>query len=150
MILCKDSEACPVKKLHICCKGCDELSVCADACRAAMSETPCLAMEEVQEETGIAAFQSKETAVIQAMTNILKAKAKLEEQEKEIRKQFTTAMDAYGVKSFDNGLLKVTFVPATSRKGLDSKKLQKEHPEIYDAYQKETPVKASVRISLKE
>lgn len=148
MLLCKGGEDCPVKNMNLCCKGCSELHSCTFVCSDALNGKVC--PDEIPDEANaLAVFQQKEVAVIQAMTDVLKAKKKLDEQEAAIREQFTAAMDAYGVKTFESDLLKVTFTPATTRKGIDSTKLKKEHPEIFEAYQKETPVKASVRFTLK-
>lgn len=87
--------------------------------------------------------------MIQAMTDLLKQKKALEEQEKTVRAKLVEAMDAYGVKSFENELLKVTYVAATSKTTVDSKTLKKDMPDVYEKYSKTSPVAASVRISLK-
>ena len=44
--------------------------------------------------------------------------------------------------------LKFTYVKGSTRKTIDSKKLQEEEPNIYDKYLKETQVKGSIRTSI--
>ena len=60
------------------------------------------------------------------------------------------AMEEQGVKSFENDKIKITYVAPVTRKGIDTTRLKKEHPEIAEEYQKETTTKASVRITLKK
>ena len=52
-------------------------------------------------------------------------------------------------KSFENDDIKMTYIAATERKSIDSTKLKKEHPEIAEAYQKISQVKATVKIEIK-
>ena len=153
---CTDSkmEVCPVTNLPDCCLTCEQNELCADRCDTAKDHFMCqFAAEQPEnepEETGITVFESKAAAVIGAMVNLLEQKKALEKKEKEVRASLTKAMDKYGVKSFENDRLKVTHIEATTKKTLDSKKLKKDYPKIYDEYAKETNVSASVRIQLKE
>lgn len=146
---CK-SGGCPISGEEICCKGCDKLQTCESACEDALDlTTVCPDEADEPEQTALQQFQTKEVNVIQAMTDLLNQKKALEEQEKTVRAKLVEAMDAYGVKSFENELLKVTYVAATSKTTVDSKTLKKEMPDVYEKYSKTSPVAASVRISLK-
>lgn len=58
-------------------------------------------------------------------------------------------MDEFGIKSFENDILKVTFVEETTRTSIDSAKLKKDYPDIAEKYSKTSKVSASVRISVK-
>lgn len=147
---CNSGTTCPASGENLCCKECSKLQTCPDACEDAFDLTKACPDEvDEPEENPLTVFQTKETKVIQAMADLLKQKKALEEQEKEVRSKLVEAMDAYGVKSFENDILKVTFVAATSRTGIDSAKLKKEMPDIAAKYSKVTPVAASVKITLK-
>ena len=147
---CNSGTTCPASGENLCCKVCDKLQTCQDACEDVLDLTKvCPDEVDEPEETALMAFQRKETKVIQAMADLLTQKKSLEEKEKEIRSKLVETMDAYGVKSFENDILKVTYVAATSRTGIDSAKLKKEMPDVAAKYSKVTPVAASVKITLK-
>ena len=57
-------------------------------------------------------------------------------------------MGKEGVKTVDRGNLKITYVAPSSRTSVDSKKLEKEEPEIYKKYVKTTTVAGSIKITL--
>ena len=57
-------------------------------------------------------------------------------------------MEKEGVKTVDRGKLKITYVAPSTRTSVDSKKLQKEEPEIYKKYVKTTTVAGSIKITL--
>ena len=57
-------------------------------------------------------------------------------------------MEKEGVKTVDRGKLKITYVAPSSRISVDSKKLEKEEPEIYKKYVKTTAVAGSIKITL--
>lgn len=147
---CNSGATCPVSGKNICCKACDKLQSCTDACEDALNLTvTCPDELDELEETELQVFQRKEAAVIKAMADMLQQKKTLEEQEKKVRAKLVEAMDAYGVKSFENDLLKVTYVAPTSKTTIDSKALKKDLPDVAAKYSKTSPVAASVRISLK-
>ena len=57
-------------------------------------------------------------------------------------------MEKEGIKTVDRGNLKITYVAPTSRTSVDSKKLEKEEPEIFKKYVKTTNVAGSIKITL--
>ena len=57
-------------------------------------------------------------------------------------------MEKEGIKTVDRGNLKITYVAPSSRISVDSKKLEKEEPEIYKKYIKTTTVAGSIKITL--
>ena len=59
-------------------------------------------------------------------------------------------MEKEGIKTVDRGNLKITYVAPSSRTSVDSKKLEKEEPEIYKKYVKTTTVAGSIKITLME
>lgn len=86
--------------------------------------------------------------------NLIKS---IEEQKKqaearadELRTALMKAMEQNGVTQFETDLLKVTYVAQTVQERIDTTRLKKEHPEIAEAYKKQTQVKASLRITLRK
>lgn len=82
--------------------------------------------------------------------------ASLERQAKEIKKQqdsvkdsIIEAMQKYNVLKIDNDVLKIALIPEHTAEKFDSKTFRAENPDIYDSYVKLSPVKASVRITVK-
>jgi predicted phage-related endonuclease len=144
---CGAFELCVVTGTNVCCKGCEQLSTCGSACEDAFDLTR-TCPDEIEPETKLQVFQREQIQVIQNMVDLLKAKKQLEETEKSVRSKLTEAMNAYGVKSFEGNGLKVTFVAPTTKTSVDSKKLKKEHPDVYRECSKISNVSASVRISL--
>ena len=57
-------------------------------------------------------------------------------------------MEKEGIKTVDRGNMKITYVAPSSRTSVDSKKLEKEEPEIYKKYVKTTTVAGSIKITL--
>lgn len=57
-------------------------------------------------------------------------------------------MEKEGIKTVDRGNLKITYVAPSCRISVDSKKLEKEEPEIYKKYIKTTTVAGSIKITL--
>ncbi len=147
---CNSGILCPILGGNTCCKDCDKLQTCPDPCDDALDLTSICPDEVIEpEQTALQQFQTDESNVIQTMADLLRQKKVLEEQEKTVRAKLVEAMDTYGVKSFENDLLKVTYVAATSKTTIDSKSLKKDMPDVYEKYSKTSPVAASVRISLK-
>ncbi len=130
---------------NVCCEYCEKLSSCNLACQGSADGCD----YAFDDENALAVFEQKELDTIQAMAKMLQQKKELEEQEKAVRKQLVDAMDAYGIKSFENNLLKITYVAPTTRTSIDSKALKKEMPDIAEKYSKTSNVSASVKITLK-
>lgn len=153
MKICK-SGLCPVENVAKCCIFCDKKAICEDACQFC-NNSNCFNIQEI--ENSLAAFQSKEIALINAISNVETQKKALEEQSKALEEQSKTmrekllqAMEQYGVKKFENDILSVTYVAPTTRTTIDSTKLKKDMPEIAEKYSKTSNVKASIKITVKD
>ena len=81
----------------------------------------------------------------------LKAQLKeLEAQQASQKEAVMEFMVANSLKKWEvSDNLTFTYVEPTTRKSLDSKRLQAEYPELYEDYLKESEVKASLRITIK-
>lgn len=145
MKICK-IDVCPVHNVSRCCAFCDEKATCNERCPNC-DDVNCPDMVEVV--TTPAEFETKEVALINAITEIEKQKALLTKQSDDMRARLLEAMELYNVKSFENDVLKVTYVASTTRSSIDTTKLKKELPEVAEKYQKTSNVKASVKITVK-
>ena len=143
MIKCKND--CPQKKYQGCCSECHYISNCLEPCE----KDPQSCTDAVFEGTDLEVFQDKAAAVIQKITLLLMEKAKIDKAEKEMREQLQAAMDAYDIKSFENEVIKITYIEESTRNTVDSKKLKDQMPEIYEKFTKSSAVKAFVKIELK-
>jgi predicted phage-related endonuclease len=102
--------------------------------------------DETQE---VVPFQSKAMAIMQKIVDLNLQKKQLEAQDKDVRQQLEKVMGEYGIKQFENDLLKVTYVEPTTRATIDAKKLKEDLPAVAEKYTKRTTVKGSVRIEVK-
>lgn len=127
----------------ICCMECENIKECDYSCNE--NNTSC----GDYEDTELVTLDQRVPEVIKAITDLMTQKKQLEEQEKKMREKLQQTMEQCGVKAFENEYVKFTYVAPTERKSIDTTKLKKEHPEIAEAYQKVTKVKASVKIEVK-
>ena len=72
----------------------------------------------------------------------------LKEKVDKVKEVLYDTMGKEGVKTVDRGNLKITYVAPSCRTSVDSKKLEKEEPEIYKKYVKTTTVEGNIKITL--
>ena len=87
---------------------------------------------------------AKHIAEFERMAKEIKAK------EDTLKAAILAEMESKGVIKLETDELNITYVAPTERETLETKTLREELPDIYDAYVKISPVKASIRIKLKE
>ena len=152
MINCKQAmEDSPCKKL-CCCLECESKDKCDIVCSKVEEHEvtePKDCEDAIVDYAELVAFEEKTVAVIQAIADIATKKKELEDQDKKMREQLEAAMDQFNVKSFENDLIKITYVEPTTRINVDSAKLKKKYPEIFVECCKTSEVKGSVRITVK-
>lgn len=116
--------------------------------------------EYVKTEEELRELEQQKNEVLSRNSNIFMQIKKIEEQEKKIqetqkllKEKLTQAMqviyDKTDEKTFENELLKITFVPEYEKVIVDNKKLQEEFEEVYLQCLKKSKVKSSVRITTK-
>jgi predicted phage-related endonuclease len=128
----------------MCCHYCNE------DCGYRCDDNPETCGESVLGETNeLTLFQNNAMAVMREIAELDRMKKQLEAKDKVVRQELQEAMDKYGIKKFENDILKVTYVEPTTRSTIDSKKLKEELPAIAEKYTKTTVVKGSVRIEVK-
>ena len=144
MIKCKEFSC---SHHECCCYHCPEVNTCRDACVAVPSA--CGQSYDTEATTEVVPFQTKAMAIMQKIVDLNIQKKALEAQDKDVRQQLEKVMGEYGIKQFENDLLKVTYVEPTTRSSIDSAKLKKELPAVAEKYTKISQVKGSVRIEVK-
>lgn len=145
MIKCKQAMENSACGKVCCCLECEEKDTCKDVC----SELSPDCEDAFTEETALATMQKEAGAVITAIANLSVQKKKIEDQEKEMRKQLVAAMEKYGVKSLKNDLVEIVYVAPTTRTTIDSKALKNDLPDVAAKYSKTSNVSASVKITVK-
>ena len=81
----------------------------------------------------------------------------LEKQAKEIKEAqenyknaILKEMEERNIIKIENDDVLINYIAPTDRETLDGKSLRQDHPQLYDAYIKMTPVKSTIRIKVKE
>ena len=151
MLKCKIASESPCGK-DCCCYDCTDAKDCSFRCPTFEGLgndvlTECEELEQI--ETDIVSLDKKVPQAIRAMTDLLTQQKKLDQQISDMREVIKAAMEQYGVKSFENDGIRITYIAATERTSVDTTKLKKEHPEIAEAYKKISQVKATVKIETK-
>ena len=144
MIKCTQGD-CPNGHGNICCFNCD-MEDCSHRCGDKPNNC---GNSFIEETTHVVPFQSKAMAIMQKIVDLNIQKKQLEAQDKDVRQQLEKVMGEYGITSFENDLLKVTYVAPTTRTTIDSTRLKKELPAVAEKYTKVSQVKGSVRIEVK-
>ena len=72
----------------------------------------------------------------------------LKEREKTLKDGLLALMRENGVKKWEGDGLTMTYVAETTRKAVDSTKLKKEYPEVYEACMRESKVSDSIKITI--
>lgn len=146
MIKCKNE--CPLAKFEGCCFECDLKKNCEEACPFNPSECGDSIMQDA-EETGLQVFQQGQLEVLQKIADIVTAKKKLEEQEKELKEKLKEAMEKCNIKKFESDVLNITYVAETTQTSINSAKLKKKYPDIAEECSKVSKKSAYVKVVVK-
>lgn len=143
-INCKDAN-CPEAK-NICCAVCESIKTCKGAC----DYDPSICEDSIiDEENGLILFEQKQIAVLQEIADIVTAKKKLEETEKQLKDKLQISMSNLGIKKFTSDVLNITYVAATTATSVDSKKLKEKYPDIHSECSKVSSKSAYVKVEVK-
>ena len=127
-----------------CCVFCEKRKTCDEACTYLINSC------EYQVYPNDVEIPAPVQKVIDDISELAVQKKSLEEQEKKMKDKLVKAMEKYDVKSFENDRVKFMYVAPSERKSIDSSKLKKQYPDIAEECTKITPVKSSVRITVKK
>ena len=145
MIKCNNE--CPLEKFDGCCHSCPHFEGCEEACE---SEPNTCGEAIFDEEAGLIAFQEQQLAVLQQVADLITAKKKIEEQEKNLKDKLKEAMEKFNVKKFDSDILKITYIAETTATSIDSAKLKKKYPAIADECSKTSKKSAYIKVEVKD
>lgn len=129
----------------ICCYWCPDI----DGCRYACLDTDEGCPDIVEEETGLEQIQKVLPFKMEDITDLMVWMKEAEAKIAEMKESLLKAMEANGIKKFENDRITVSYVAPTTRKTFDKKALQKDYPDIdLEQYNKVSNVKSSVRIQV--
>lgn len=152
MIICKDAENNPCTYNH-CCVSCIEKNTCKTVCELVNPDDTEITIkgecDHADEPKEIISLEKHYPTLVEAITDLSVRKKAIEDEEKQMKEMLITAMEACHLKSWDNNLIKITYVAPTTRTTIDSTRLKEEHPDIAEEYSKTSSVSASVRIKVK-
>lgn len=98
-------------------------------------------------------FEQQEMALIQRLVEFKRHQNEIELQEKQLKAELKEAMEKYGIKSFKNDSITITYVDESESVGLDLKAFEKAEPLCYkgllEDYPKVTKKTAYVRFLVK-
>lgn len=139
-------EPCVKNGSNMCCFFCPEKATCDSTCDK--HPDSCGYCGTV--ETDLAAFETQYMTVFEQIKRVVESKKAMEAQEKELKDKLREAMEAHGIKSIDNRLVKITYVAPTTAVSIDSAKLKKRYPAIAEECSKSSPKAGYIKIEVKE
>lgn len=145
MIKCKQAMESSACGKVCCCLECEERESCKDVCTELSPDCE----DAFNEENALATMQTEAAAVIKAIANLSVQKKQIEEQEKSMKEQLKVAMEKYGIKAFENEVVKFTYVAPTVENRIDSKALKADLPDVAAKYTKQNPKAGYVKITVK-
>lgn len=83
------------------------------------------------EKNEVQVFEQQHMEVFQKLSDVVKTKKHLEDQEKRFKEQLEKAMDQYDIKSIDNHFVKITRVNGSTSTSVDLKAMQEKEPKLY-------------------
>lgn len=89
--------------------------------------------------------------VIKELKKFQKAKLKMDLMQEQLKEEIKNAMEKYEKDKWisPDGTIVVNYIPETTSKRLDQKKLKEEQQEIYNQYLKDTTTKSYVKLVVK-
>lgn len=103
------------------------------------------------EKTALKRFEERNLAVFKQLADLKAQIKELERQQDDVKAGILQAMEHYGVTSFKNEYITITYVPDSETESIDLKALQAQEPDLYDEllhdYRKITKRKGYVRFS---
>lgn len=104
-------------------------------------------------ENELQVFEKNNMVIFQRLAEFKKAKDEMEKLEAKLKADLEKSMQDYGIKSFKNDYVTLSFVEASTSETIDLKAMQEKEPQLYDElladYRKVTNKKAYVRITVK-
>ena len=93
--------------------------------------------------------QLMSTAKVEALYDMLVMLDEAKKRSEELKAALKTAMEMANITSWDAGRFKATISKPSTRKTFDSKAFQKDHPDLYEQYVKESAPSTSFKVTLR-
>lgn len=91
-----------------------------------------------------------EAKISQAIAGFQEEVATLREKEAELNEAIKLGMENSGIPKFENDILKITYIAPSVRNSVDVTKLKDQWPDVAEECMKQTTVKSSIGIKVKE
>lgn len=88
--------------------------------------------------------------IVEDLIYLEKEAKAIKEAQENYKNAILKEMEKRNILKIENDDLLINYIAPTDRETLDSKTLREEKPDVYDEYIKITPVKASIRIKVKD
>jgi regulator of replication initiation timing len=88
--------------------------------------------------------------VAEEIANFQRTIKHIQKREAELKQAILEEMEAKGIIKIESENLIITYIAPTDREKFDAKQFRADNPDEYDEYVSIVPVKASVRIKVKE
>ena len=88
--------------------------------------------------------------VSSALAQFEKQAKEIKAKQDELKQKILEEMESKGIVKVETDDLTITYIAPTNRETFDSKKFRKDNPDLYDEYVSISPVKASIRMKVKE
>lgn len=148
MYTCEDT--CPVNDTNVCCYSCEAKSYCGQFCPDEPGTCKkSTAAEMPDEEMACTVFQQEQLTVIQNMISLLDQKKAIEAREKAMKDQLKAAMERHNIKAFKTDEISIAYVAETVAVSIDSAKVKKKYPQVFEECQKSSKRSAYVKITVK-
>lgn len=106
-----------------------------------------------EQKNELVEFEQSQLVAFKQLAEFKKAREQMDEREKKIKADLEKAMLDYGIKSFSNDYVTLSYVEASTSETIDLKAFKEKEPKLYDEllgdYRKITNKKAYVRIAVK-
>lgn len=100
-------------------------------------------------KAAVPALPKETILVLNRLAEIEAQYKRMDEERDKLKADLLSAMEAYGVEKWENEAMAVSYIAPTTRNSVDSAKLKKSYPGIYEECVKTSNVKSSVRFKLK-
>ena len=107
------------------------------------------ATENIQFKDNALLFENRSVEILKALKESEETYKKLEEQRDGLKEELKNVMEQYGIEKWENKDFSITYVKGGPTTSVDSAKLKKLHPDIYNECNKSSVRKASIRFKVK-
>lgn len=82
-------------------------------------------------------FEEKNLAVFKQLSEFKKQQDAMKEQEKKLKDALMKSMEEYGIKSFKNDYVSISYIDESETESLDLKAFKEKEPELYEDLKKD-------------